>query len=89
MHAEAVRLGKLIVTKEQALDSLYATQKIDATQLRAVVGDIARLQGGLRVTHLQAHWEMKHVLSPHQIVKYDELRGYGTGVQQHHQHGNH
>jgi Spy/CpxP family protein refolding chaperone len=90
MHAEAVRLGKLIVAKEQALDSLYATQKIDATQLRAVVGDIAKLQGELRFTHLDAHLEMKKILSPPQVAKYDELRGYGKGTtQQQQQHGKH
>jgi Spy/CpxP family protein refolding chaperone len=79
MHAEAVRLGKLIVAKEKQLDSLYATQKIDITQLRAVVGDIARLQGELRVTHLNAHLDMKKILLPQQVAKYDELRGYGKG----------
>ncbi len=87
MHAEAVRLGKLIVAKEKQLDSLYATQKINAAQLRAVVGDIARLQGELRVTHLSAHLEMKKILSPQQVTKYDELRGYGKGAMQ--QHGKH
>jgi len=89
MHAEAVRLGKLIVAKEQVLDSLYASQKIDATQLRAVVGEIARLQGELRVTHLSAHLEMKKILSPQQVAKYDELRGYGKGVPPEYPHGKH
>lgn len=87
MHTAAVRLGKLIVAKEQALDSLYATQKIDATQLRAVAGEIAKLQGELRVTHLNAHLEMKKILSPQQVAKYDELRGYGKGMTQ--KHGKH
>jgi Spy/CpxP family protein refolding chaperone len=87
MHAEAVRLGKLIVAKEKQLDSLYATQKIDATQLRALAGEIARLQGELRFTHLNAHLEMKKILSPQQVAKYDELRGYGKGMTQ--KHGKH
>jgi Spy/CpxP family protein refolding chaperone len=90
MLAEAVRLGKLIVAKERALDSLYATEKIDPSQLRAVVGEIAKLQGELRVTHLSAHLEMKKILSPQQVAKYDELRGYGRGTApQQHQHGKH
>lgn len=88
MHAEAVRLGKLIVAKEKVLDSLYVTQKIDATQLRALVGDIAKLQGELRFTHLNAHLEMKKILSLPQVAKYDELRGYGKGATQQ-QHGKH
>ena len=77
MYAEAVRLGKLIVGKETQLDSLYAAQKIRETQLRAIVGDIAKLQGELRFTHLNAHLEMKNILSLQQVAKYDELRGYG------------
>lgn len=87
MHAEAVRLGKLIVAKERQLDSLYATQKISETQLRVIAGDIAKLQGELRFTHLNAHLAMKKILSPSQVAKYDELRGYGKGQSQ--QHGKH
>ncbi len=87
MHAEAVRLGKLIVAKEKQLDSLYAAQKMSETQLRTIVGDVAKLQGELRFTHLNAHLEMKKILSPPQVAKYDELRGYEKGTTQ--QHGKH
>lgn len=82
MHAEAVRLGKMIVAKEKQLDSLYSTQKISEAQLRTLVGDLAKLQGELRFTHLNAHVEMKKILSPPQVAKYDELRGYGKGATQ-------
>lgn len=86
MHAQAVRLGKLIVAKEQALDSLFAAQKITASQLRTLVTAIATWQGELRLTHLQAHLEMKEILSSAQVAKYDELRGYAKGAPpQHHQ----
>ena len=88
MHNAAVHLGELIVVKEKQLDSLYATQKMSETQLRAIVGDIAKLQGELRFTHLNAHLEMKKILSPQQVAKYDELRGYGKGATQQ-QHGKH
>jgi Spy/CpxP family protein refolding chaperone len=87
MHAEAVRLGKLIVEKEKLLDSLYAAQKVDEAQLRLLAGEIARLQGELRVAHLQAHLEMRQILSQQQVAKYDELRGYGKERHQQHQHG--
>lgn len=85
MHAQAVRLGKLIVANEQALDSLLAAQKITASQLRTLVTAIATWQGELRLTHLQAHLEMKEILSSAQVAKYDELRGYAKGAPpQHH-----
>jgi len=86
MHNAAVRLGEVIVQKEKQLDSLYATQKISEAQLRAVVGEIARLQGELRIVHLNAHLEMKKILTPVQTAKYDELRGYGKNTAQHGKH---
>ncbi len=89
MHANAMRLGKLIVAKEKQLDSLYATQKISEAQLRAVVGEISGLQGELRLAHLNAHLEMKKILTSVQTAKYDELRGYGKGQSQTSQQGKH
>jgi Spy/CpxP family protein refolding chaperone len=88
MHNNAVKMGKLIIEKERQLDSLYATQKISELQLRSLVGEIAGLQGELRLVHLKAHLEMKKILSPQQVAKYDELRGYEKGSQQHF-HGKH
>ena len=82
MHNDAVRLGKHIVEKEKQLDSLYAAQKISEAQLRAMVGEIAKWQGELRVAHLNAHLEMKKNLTAKQVAKYDELRGYGKNTAQ-------
>ena len=64
MHNDAVALGKRIIAKEKQLDSLYVNQKINEAQLRALVGEIARLQGELRMIHLNAHLEMKKILLP-------------------------
>jgi len=77
MRAEAVRLGKLIVEKEAELDRLFAETKVNPENLRSKVSEIAGLQGELRVVHLRAHLEMKRALSPEQVRRYDELRGYG------------
>jgi Spy/CpxP family protein refolding chaperone len=93
MHDEAVRLGRQIVERERALDAMFAKGEIDAGKLRASTSEIAGLQGSLRAAHLAAHLEMRRILSPQQIKKYDELRGYrGTGKQTPtaapaHQHG--
>jgi Spy/CpxP family protein refolding chaperone len=77
MHVQAVRLGKLIIDKEQALQNLFAKNQIDENKIRALIQEIARLQGELRFTHLWAHLQVKPILSPEQITKYDFLRGYG------------
>jgi hypothetical protein len=76
MHREATHLGALIVDKEKELDHLFATQAVQADALQNLIKQIAQLQGELRLVHLQAHVEMKRLLSPEQVEAYDALRGY-------------
>jgi Spy/CpxP family protein refolding chaperone len=93
MRAEAVRLGQQIVAQEGELDRLFATNDTAGAKLQAVVQEIARLQGELRLVHLQAHIDMQALLSPEQIATYDALRGYGAHDQPsappQHRHGRH
>jgi hypothetical protein len=88
MHREAVRLGQLIVEKERALDAMFAQKQIDAGKLQSATREIGLLQGRLRAAHLSAHLEMRRILSPAQVRKYDELRGYNApeadGAHKHH-----
>jgi Spy/CpxP family protein refolding chaperone len=81
MRGEATALGRRIVERERALDADFAKGDIDAARLRAATTEIARLQGELRAAHLAAHLEMRRLLSPRQIAKYDALRGYASGQQ--------
>jgi hypothetical protein len=91
MHQEAVRLGALIVDKEKELDRLFATQAVQSDTLRSLTQQIAQLHGELRFVHLQAHVEMKRLLSPEQVEAYDALRGYtaGAGAAPHTGHHHH
>lgn len=84
MSGRARTLGAEIVQAESALDNAFAGGAIDAAGVREATREIARLQGELRATHLLAHVETRAVLTPHQVVTYDRLRGYGTG-----DHGGH
>jgi hypothetical protein len=87
MHAEATRLGDLIIGKEKELDSLFTSKQINSQKLRNAVAEIARYQGELRVVHLLAHLDVRRLLSVDQIAKYDELRGYGSEHKDHqHKH---
>jgi Spy/CpxP family protein refolding chaperone len=79
MHREAVHLGALIIDKERELNDLFATEAVNSHHLQSLAKQIAQLHGDLRLVHLQAHVEMKQVLSREQIDTYDELRGYMTG----------
>jgi len=76
MLNHAVPLGKQYVKKEAELDSLFSHQKIAEALLQSLVSEISAIKGQLRLVHLNAHLEMKRLLTPEQIAKYDELRGY-------------
>lgn len=91
MRSEAVRLGQSIVEKEKLLDAMFAKGDIDEGKLRAATKEIAELQGALRAAHLAAHLDMRRLLSPQQVKKYDELRGYAAGHKAggQHDHGKH
>ena len=87
MRAEAVRLGRLFVEKEAALNRLFGDVRAGSANLQRLVGETARLQGELRLSHLRAHLEMRSILTPQQIARYNELRGYGTGDAPRQRHG--
>jgi Spy/CpxP family protein refolding chaperone len=76
MHREAVRFGALLIDQERELDQLFATEAVDSQTLQHLTKQIAQLQGDLRLAHLQAHVEMKRLLSREQIDTYGALRGY-------------
>ena len=89
MQALARELGRRLVAAEATLDALFAAGRADEATVAARVGEIARIQGELRLVHLNAHLAMRRLLDPAQIARYDRLRGYtaeaGAGHQ--HQHG--
>jgi Spy/CpxP family protein refolding chaperone len=76
MKDEAQRLGREIVEREKHLDGLFARGDISQDSLIEVVGEIAVLQGQLRVAHLRAHLEMVATLTADQTALYGKHRGY-------------
>src|SRR5262249_1108493 len=80
MLNETIPLGTRIVEKEAELDQLFASGAIDSSQLDTSLAEIGRLQGELRAAHLRAHLEQKQILTPEQVAKYDELRGYTSAA---------
>lgn len=93
MRGAAVQLGRQIVERERVLDAMFAKGNISEGELHAETSRIAQLQGSLRAIHLTAHLAMRRILSPQQVKKYDELRGYTgarkTGGQHDHGSGKH
>jgi len=85
MKAETIPIGERVLSEETALDLLFAEKHATRAGLDATASRIASAQSDLRAAHLHYHLAMTELLSPEQITRYVELRGYGSGG--HHQHG--
>lgn len=79
MQQRAMTLGRELVEKERALDERFATGVIDEPSLRTLLQEIGYLQAELRHVHLATHLKQKAILTRHQVVLYDRLRGYANG----------
>jgi len=77
MKAEAVPLGRQLIAAETDLDRQFSGHTITPASLTAATATIGATQGMLRATHLKYHLAMMDVLTPAQIGRYGELRGYG------------
>jgi Spy/CpxP family protein refolding chaperone len=78
MSAAAKRYGAAIVARETELDALYASGQAAPAVLKDLVTELARLQAEFRYAHLSAHLAMRTILTPEQIARYDEMRGYSA-----------
>jgi hypothetical protein len=85
MKAETIPIGKRIIEEETAFDRLFSEKRVTRASLDAATARIGVAQGELRAAHLRYHFAMVGVLSPEQIVRYAELRGYRESW--HHVHG--
>jgi Spy/CpxP family protein refolding chaperone len=87
MQAEAVPLGEKLIAAEADLERLFAERKVTLASLEAATAAIGATESALRAAHLKYHISTAAVLTPAQIARYQELRGYaGAGA---HQHGGH
>lgn len=80
MKAEAIPLGERLIQQEAELDRLFASRTVAPASLDAATGAIAATQGALRAAHLRHHLAMVEVLTPEQVRRYGELRGYAGGA---------
>lgn len=74
--AEARDMGLRIVEAERELDRAFAGGKATDEEIERLTARIAALQAGLRAAHLQTHLKQTRMLSPHQVMRYQQLRGY-------------
>jgi Spy/CpxP family protein refolding chaperone len=89
MKAEAVPLGQQLIAAETDLDRQFSGRTITRASLTAATAAIGATQGELRATHLKYHLAMMDLLTPAQIARYNELRGYGAAGPAGHSPGMH
>lgn len=77
MKAETVALGERLIAQETDLDRQFASKSVTSASLQAATVEIGATQGALRGAHLRYHLSTLEVLTPEQISRYNELRGYG------------
>jgi Spy/CpxP family protein refolding chaperone len=87
MKAEAIPLGEQLIAQEAELDKAFASKTITAVTLAASTEAIGATHAALRQAHLKYHLSTVEVLTPAQIQRYAELRGYSGGM--HHPQGRH
>jgi hypothetical protein len=87
MKAEAIPLGEKLIAQEANLDRQFANKMITTATLAASTEAIGATHAALRRTHLKYHLFALEVLTPAQVQRYAELRGYETGIE--HPRGRH
>ena len=78
MKAETIPIGRQLIVEETALDHLFRDREVTRASLDASLGRIGAAQTELRAAHLRYHLAMMDILSPPQIARYQELRGYAV-----------
>lgn len=78
MKAEAIALGVSMISQERKLNDEFANRTITLTKLAEATQEIGATQAALRATHLKYHLSTLDILSPEQVARYNELRGYKT-----------
>ena len=90
MKAEAIPLGERLIGQEAALERLFASKSVTPASLQAATAEIGVTQGALRLAHLRYHLSTLKALTPEQVRRDGELRGYqGSEAHRHGSKGHH
>ena len=85
MQVRAIALGEAILIAEAELEQAYRDGTISEAYLMDKLEEIGLLHTQLRYTHLQTHLTTIEILTLHQVVLYNQLRGYDA-MPDDHQH---
>ena len=84
MATDAVPLGEQILFGEAELEQAFRDGVIDDATLQSKLDDLGDLYAQLRFVHLRTHVATEAILTSHQVMMYDQLRGYSEGHSDHH-----
>lgn len=80
MQRTAKTDGAALIQAERGLDALYAAKTATRGNVQAQLAKIEKIRAHLRGVHLNAHLEESTLLTPHQRMRYAELRGYAVNA---------
>ncbi|MGB6352031.1 MAG: Spy/CpxP family protein refolding chaperone [Pseudolabrys sp.] len=86
MKAETIPLGTSLISQERDLNSDFANRTITLAKLETTTQKIGATQAALRAAHLKYHLSAVAILTPEQVVRYNELRGYKSDETPSHGH---
>ena len=76
-HRAAARsLGEKLVASEHSLDQAFGSHAANEASVGTLTAVVARYQGELRAEHLKTHLAQTALLTPEQVRRYTQLRGY-------------
>lgn len=78
MKAEASVIGEELLAQYGALELAFRNGTITPEILTDRTGELGRIEGALRATHLKYHLSTRAVLTPDQVAAYMRLRGYAN-----------
>ena len=86
MKAETIPIGATLIAQERSLNSEFADHTVTLASLQTTTQQIGETQAALRAAHLKYHLATVAILTPEQVKRYGELRGYAGGAAPNHQH---
>ena len=78
MRTEASAIGEEFLGQYGGLELAFRNGTITPEALSEITGEIGRIEGALRATHLKYHLATRVILTTDQIGAYMKLRGYAN-----------
>jgi hypothetical protein len=89
MKTETIPIGATLIEQERSLNAEFAGRTVTLTSLEGSTQRIGATHAALRAAHLKYHLSTVAVLTPEQVTRYNELRGYTSNAAPSHQHRQH